>query len=81
MGKRIFMYQHLATLVIESMNCANKSARARTAVDVTSLTRLILKLSAQLGTRQRRRRHGIGKNLLLPTLGLLANLKETCEVK
>ncbi len=46
LGGRIFMYQWSASLAVESMNQANKSACARTAVDVVSSTRLLLKLSA-----------------------------------
>ncbi len=42
---RIFMYQRSASSAVESMNRANKAARARTAVDVVSSTRLLLKLS------------------------------------
>ncbi len=44
LGGRIFMYQQSASLAVESMNWANKSACARTAVDVVSSTRLLLKL-------------------------------------
>ncbi len=40
------MYQQSASLALESMNWANKSAHARTAVDVVSSTRLLLKLCA-----------------------------------
>jgi hypothetical protein len=46
LGGRIFMYQQSASLAVESMNRANKSACARTAVDVVSSTRLLLKSSA-----------------------------------
>jgi hypothetical protein len=46
MGGRIFMYQRLASLAVESMNWANKAACARMAVDVVSSTRLLLKFSA-----------------------------------
>jgi hypothetical protein len=46
LGGRIFMYQWSASLAVESMNWANKAAHARTAVDVVSSTRLLLKLSA-----------------------------------
>jgi hypothetical protein len=46
LGGRIFMYQWSASLAVESMNRANKAARARMAVDVVSSTRLLLKLSA-----------------------------------
>jgi hypothetical protein len=46
LGGRIFMYQRSASLAVESMNWANKSACARTAVDVVSSTRLLLKSSA-----------------------------------
>ncbi len=45
LGGRIFMYQRSASSAIESMNWANKSACARTAVDVMSSSRLLLKLS------------------------------------
>ncbi len=45
LGGRIFMYQRSASLAVESMNWANKSAYARMAVDVVSSTRLLLKLS------------------------------------
>jgi hypothetical protein len=40
------MYQRSASLAVESMNLANKSAHARMSVDVVSSTRLLLKLSA-----------------------------------
>jgi hypothetical protein len=40
------MYQQSASLAVESMNWANKSACERTAMDVVSSTRLLLKLSA-----------------------------------
>ena len=46
LGGRIFMYQRSASLAVESMNQANKSARARTTVDVVSSTKLLLKLCA-----------------------------------
>jgi hypothetical protein len=46
LGGRIFMYQRSASLAVESVNRANKSACARTAVDVVLSTRLLLKLSA-----------------------------------
>ncbi len=44
LGGGIFMYQRSASLAVESMNWANKSACTRTAVDVVSSTRLLLKL-------------------------------------
>jgi hypothetical protein len=44
--EEFFMYQRSASSAIESMNWANKSARARTAVDVVSSTKLLLKLFA-----------------------------------
>jgi hypothetical protein len=40
------MYQRSASLAVESMNRAKKTACARTAVDVVSSTRLLLKLCA-----------------------------------
>jgi hypothetical protein len=43
LGGRIFMYQQSASLAVESMNWADKAARARMAVDVVSSTRLLLK--------------------------------------
>jgi hypothetical protein len=46
MGKQILKYQSLAILAVASMSCANKAARGRMAVDVLSLTRLLLTLSA-----------------------------------
>ena len=44
---RIDMYQHSASLAVESMNQANKAARDRTAVDVVCATKLLLSLSAK----------------------------------
>ncbi len=46
LGGRIFMYQRSASSAVESMNWANKAVCARTAVNVVSSTRLLLKLSA-----------------------------------
>ncbi len=43
----IIMYQHSASLAVESMNRANKAARDRTAVDVVCATKLLLSLSAK----------------------------------
>ncbi len=40
------MYQWSASLTVKSMNWADKAVCARTAVDVVSSTRLLLKLSA-----------------------------------
>jgi hypothetical protein len=42
---RIIMYQHSASLAVESMNQAIKAARDRTAVDVVCATKLLLSLS------------------------------------
>jgi hypothetical protein len=44
---RIIMYQHSASLAVESMNQANKAARDRTVVDVVCATKLLLSLSAK----------------------------------
>jgi hypothetical protein len=44
---RIIMYQHSASLAMESINQANKAARDRTAVDVVCATNLLLSLSAK----------------------------------
>jgi hypothetical protein len=41
------MYQHSASLAVESMNRANKAARDRTAVDVVCATKLLLSLSSK----------------------------------
>ena len=41
------MYQHSASLAVESMNQANKAARDRTVVDVVGATKLLLSLSAK----------------------------------
>jgi hypothetical protein len=41
----IIMYQHSASLAMESMNQANKAARDRTAVDLVCATKLLLSLS------------------------------------
>ncbi len=46
LGGRIFMHQRSASSAVESMNWANKSARARTAVNIVSSARLLLKLCA-----------------------------------
>ncbi len=43
----IIMYQRSASLVMESMNWANKAARDRTAVNVVCATKLLLSLSAK----------------------------------
>jgi hypothetical protein len=43
----IIVYQHSASLAVESMNWANKAARDRTAVDMVCATKLILSLSAK----------------------------------
>ncbi len=43
----IIMYQHSASLAVESMNQANKAARDRTAVDVVCATKLLLSTSAK----------------------------------
>jgi hypothetical protein len=43
----IIMYQHSASLAVESMNQANKAARDRTAVDVVCATELLLSLSSK----------------------------------
>jgi hypothetical protein len=43
----IIMYQHSASLAVESMNRANNAARDRTAVDVVCATKLFLSLSAK----------------------------------
>jgi hypothetical protein len=43
----IIMYQHSASLAVESINQANKAARDRTAVDVACATKLLLSLSAK----------------------------------
>jgi hypothetical protein len=43
----IIMYQHSASLAVESMNWANKAARDRIAVDVVCATKLLLSLSAK----------------------------------
>ncbi len=44
---RIIMYQHSASLAVESMNRTNKAARDRTAVDVVCATKLLLSLSVK----------------------------------
>jgi hypothetical protein len=44
---RIIMYQHSASLAVESMNRANKAARDRTAVDVVCATKLLLSMSSK----------------------------------
>ncbi len=41
---RIIMYQRSASLVVESMNQANKAARDRTEVDVVCATKLLLSM-------------------------------------
>jgi hypothetical protein len=46
LGGRLFMYQWSASSAVESKNQANKSACARTAVDVVSSIKLLLKLCA-----------------------------------
>ncbi len=43
----IIMYQHSASLAVESMKRANKADRDRTAVDVVCATKLLLSLSAK----------------------------------
>jgi hypothetical protein len=43
----IIMYQHSASLAVESMNQANKAARDRTAVDVICATKLLPSMSAK----------------------------------
>jgi hypothetical protein len=43
----IIMYQHSASLAVESMNQANKAARDRTAVDVVCATKHLLSLSSK----------------------------------
>jgi hypothetical protein len=43
----IIMYQHSASLAVESMNQANKAARDRTGVDVVCATKLLLSLSSK----------------------------------
>ncbi len=43
----IIMYQHSASLAVESMNRANKAAKDRTAVDVVCATKLLLSLSSK----------------------------------
>jgi hypothetical protein len=43
----IIMYQHSASLAVESMNRANKAARGRTVVDVVCATKLLLSMSAK----------------------------------
>ncbi len=44
---RLIIYQHSASLAMESMNQANKAARDRTAVDVVCATKLLLSMSAK----------------------------------
>jgi hypothetical protein len=44
---RTIMYQHSASLAMESMNQGNKAARDRTAVDVVCATKLLLSLSSK----------------------------------
>ncbi len=41
------MYQHSASLAVESMNRAKKAARDRTSVDVVCATKLLLSLSVK----------------------------------
>ena len=42
-----FIYKHSASSAVESMNSANRSARARTAVDVVCATKLLLSMSSK----------------------------------
>jgi hypothetical protein len=44
---RIIMYQHSASLAVESINQANIAARDRTAVDVVCATTLLLSMSSK----------------------------------
>ena len=60
-----YMYLHEASLSVESMNNANKPARARTAVDVVCSTHLLVDMCSNRyqAKKESRRRHGDGKIL------------------
>ncbi len=68
---RIIMYQHSASLAVESMNQANKAARDRTVVDVVCATKLLLSLSAK--------RYHVKKEMAWKLQGHLTPYSETLQ--
>jgi hypothetical protein len=65
MGENIYMYHHLSSGAVESMNRANSEMRARTAVDLPNATILLLKLECTWFNRMKQEAWG-GNSILTP---------------